>query len=354
MCLGVPGQIVEWIDREHLIANGFAWAASSYRSNGYVPGIGAQDSLNLRSLFTTLVSKPARTYLYGTSMGGHVGMISAEFFPRAYDAVLSECGVVAGVELFDFFAASAAAAEYITGANYTSGRALETTKIAAALGVGSTLTTQGRQVANVMINLSGGPRPFAQEGLAQFLVTDIGAGAAAIFDPTSSPLAMAASNRSTNYVIDPSLGLTSAALNAGVRRITANPAFRNRFGPYQELAPFTGEIQAPVLQIKTTGDLFVPIHLEQRYLALTKAAGTSNLLVQRAIRAPGHCNFSTQERTRAFDDLVRWVRHGLRPAGDDLSGDLRDIGRQFTDPIRLGDPGTASLVPVATLERKAA
>jgi hypothetical protein len=36
---------------------------------------------------------------------------------------------------------------------------------------------------------------------------------------------------------------------------------------------------------------------------------------------------------------VRWVRDGVRPAGDDLSGDLTDIGRQFTNPIRPGDPG---------------
>ena len=30
--------------REHLIAKGFAWAASSYRCNGYVPGVGLSDS----------------------------------------------------------------------------------------------------------------------------------------------------------------------------------------------------------------------------------------------------------------------------------------------------------------------
>lgn len=61
--------------------------------------------------------------------------------------------------------------------------------------------------------------------------------------------------------------------------------------------------------------------------------------MQRAIRAGGHCQFSQQELTTAFADLVRWVREGVRPAGDDLSGDLTDIGRQFTSPLRPGDPG---------------
>src|SRR5207249_11949775 len=40
--------------REHLIQEGFAWAASSYRCNGYVPGIGLQDTMALTEMFTTL------------------------------------------------------------------------------------------------------------------------------------------------------------------------------------------------------------------------------------------------------------------------------------------------------------
>ncbi|HXH21100.1 MAG TPA: alpha/beta hydrolase [Dehalococcoidia bacterium] len=325
--------------RSHLIENGYAWAASSYRNNGYVPGVGAQDTLALKDLFTRLVGRPSRTYLYGTSMGGHVAMISAEFYPEAYDGILSECGVVAGYELFDFFTASAAAAEFLTGSDYRTGGSAETARIVSRLGTVAAPTQAGRQLASVMINISGGPRPFAIEGLAQFRDTDIGAGATALFDPTASPVAMAATNSATNYTIAPGLGLTNAQLG-GIRRKAADPSFRNRSGPYAELAPFTGEIRVPVMQIKTTGDLFVPIVLEQRYLEIAKQAGTSHLLVQRAIRAAGHCTFMNAEQVRAFDDLVRWVKYGIKPEGDDLSGDLRDVGRKFTSQLRPGDPGT--------------
>jgi hypothetical protein len=38
--------------REHLIKEGFAWAASSYRCNGYVPGQGLVDTMALVDLFT--------------------------------------------------------------------------------------------------------------------------------------------------------------------------------------------------------------------------------------------------------------------------------------------------------------
>jgi len=42
---------------------------------------------------------------------------------------------------------------------------------------------------------------------------------------------------------------------------------------------------------------------------------------------------------KAFDDVVKWVREGARPQGDDVMGDLRDAGRRFTNPLRPGDPG---------------
>ena len=37
--------------RGYLIANGYAWAASSYRANGYVPGTGAEDTNDLLKIF---------------------------------------------------------------------------------------------------------------------------------------------------------------------------------------------------------------------------------------------------------------------------------------------------------------
>jgi hypothetical protein len=345
--------------RRYLIENGFAWAASSYRANGYVPGLAAEDSLALKDLFATLVGPPKRAYFYGTSMGGNAAMIIAEFFPRAFDGILSECGVVAGIELFDFFVASAAAAVYISGVDPSGLRAESADLAAAAAAVGRALTPElgpandlnekGRRLAEVMLNLSGGPRPFAAEGLAQFMYVDLAAGAGALLAGVSEEsigaTLRAATNEDARYALHAAFGIDAAALNSAVVRKPADLTLRSRDGPYPELAPFTGRIEVPVLQIKTTGDLFVPIHLEQRYLAAAKAAGADSLLVQRAVRAAGHCTFSAEERQQAFDDLVRWVRDGARPRGDDLSGDLSDVGRESTQPLRPGDPGTRAVSP---------
>jgi len=48
---------------------------------------------------------------------------------------------------------------------------------------------------------------------------------------------------------------------------------------------------------------------------------------------------------KAFDDLTKWVRQGTKPEGDDVSGDLSDAGRKFTDPLRPGDPGGVRIAP---------
>ncbi|HEY0821623.1 MAG TPA: alpha/beta hydrolase, partial [Rhizobacter sp.] len=48
------------------------------------------------------------------------------------------------------------------------------------------------------------------------------------------------------------------------------------------------------------------------------ARGNGNWLVQRAIRAPSHCDFTLAEQTNAFDAMVNWSDNGVVPAGDDV------------------------------------
>jgi pimeloyl-ACP methyl ester carboxylesterase len=333
--------------RQHLIDEGFAWAASSYRCNGYVPGMGLADTMALTDLFTRFngAVSPRRVYLTGTSMGGHVTLLGMHEFPTQFAGALAMCP--AGPELFDYFTAVGAAAEVVTGVRFrdpsTVGADLR--RMSELLGEPPTYTDKGRQLASVEIELSGGPRPFAAQGLRGRFLQNISGGALAGSDTPSN---RAATNQGYTYRIDDALGLTGERLNALVRRKAPDTAMRGPDGPYDELIPFDGRIERPVLTMHGTGDLFVPIHLEQTLNRAVTAAGTGNLLVQRIYRIGGHCGFSVPEQTRAFDDLVRWVRDGVRPEGDSVFGDLRDAGRRFTDPLREGDPGGLSVGPART------
>jgi pimeloyl-ACP methyl ester carboxylesterase len=323
--------------REHLIEAGIAWAASSYRCNGYVPGQGLVDTMALTDLFTKSNGgrKPQRVYLTGTSMGGHVTVLGMHEFPKEFAGGLAMCP--AGPELFDFFAAVGAAAEVITGRTFT----LDTmqddlAKMTDVLGKPPDYTERGRQLASVEIQISGGPRPFAAEGLVSRFLGNIN-GAAIAGGTTPSNRAVMTTH--IKYAIDDGLGLTAETLNARARRKPFDTEFRSASGPYEELVPFDGRLDRPLLTMHGTGDLFVPIFLEQKLKRAVVASGRQRLLAQRVYRIPGHCGFSQPEMSAAFDDLAKWVHHGVKPEGDEVEGDLRQAGRKFTQPLRPNDPG---------------
>jgi dienelactone hydrolase len=325
--------------REHLIQEGYAWAASSYRCNGYVPGQGLLDTMALTELFTKFNGgrAPQRVFLTGTSMGGHVTLLGMHEFPTAFAGGLAMCP--AGPELFDFFAATAGAAEVITGvqARLDTLQA-DVAKMNELLGKPGAYTDKGRQLASVEIQISGGPRPFAMEGLAS------GGRFAGNINPAALAGSTTPSNRAVmtthiKYGIDERLGLTADALNKAARRKALDPDVRNPMGPYDELVPFDGKLERPTLTMHGTGDLFVPIFLEQSLKRAVAAAGKDALLAQRIYRIAGHCGFSQPEMIKAFDDLIAWVHKGTKPAGDEVNGDLSNAGLTFTDPLRPNDPG---------------
>ena len=333
--------------REHLIQNGYAWAASSYRCNGYVPGQGLLDTMALTDLFTKTNNgrAPQRVYLTGTSMGGHITLLGMHEFPTTFAGGLAMCP--AGPELFDFFAATAGAAEVITGVQLKlDTMQADLAKMNDILGKPPDYTEKGRQLASVEIQISGGPRPFAAEGLAsggRFAGNISGAALAGSTTPTNR----AAMTTHITYAIDEDLGLTADALNKGARRKAIDAAFRNPMGPYDEVVPFDGKLERPVLTMHGTGDLFVPIFLEQVLKRAVEASGKQRLLTQRIYRIAGHCGFSQPEMIRAFDDLTTWVKQGTKPEGDEVYGDLRNAGVKFTDPLRPNDPGGVRVTPAA-------
>ncbi len=328
--------------RQYLVAHGYAWAASSYSENGYVPGIGADDTLALKRRFAEEFGEPERTYIAGASMGGNVVALALENHASEYDGGLALCGALGGIEQIDYLASWVAVAEYTSGMTFPIGEPganlapIFLTDLPRILGAPDAPTDRGRQFASVMKHLTGGPRPFFAEGFREQYIVNFGL---VMIDPERRLLVnRAATNAEAVYEVDTGLGVTAEELNAGVRRYAADPAARDAEA-HPDAVPTTGRITVPLLTLHNTGDLFVPISMEQSYREKVEAAGKGDLLVQRAIRAGGHCKFSEQELTSAFEDLVAWVKDGTKPKGEDLTGDLRNAGIEFTNPLRAGDPG---------------
>jgi hypothetical protein len=326
--------------RAHYVAAGFAWAASSYATNGYDVGQGVRDSYALIGLFGQVTGHPARSVLMtGASMGGQVTAVMIEKYPHAFTGAMPYCGVLGDTSLFDYFLDANVTAATLAGvrisfplapgADYQNQWRTQVAQILPALGVTAgrppALTAAGQTWASIVERRTGGVRPGFDGSFAYW-------NAARSLDPLADlpflfglypglsggteniAAGNVTGNRFTFYRSTD--GWPTAAewqLNASVLRVRPTTAASPRLDGVPRVY---GRPSIPVLSLHDVGDLFVPFSMEQIYAQRAAAHGRSGLFVSRAIRGVGHCDFTAAELTQGFDDLVHWVDTGRRPAGD--------------------------------------
>ncbi|HET7579179.1 MAG TPA: hypothetical protein VFK33_07855 [Bacillales bacterium] len=334
--------------RKYLVTHGFAWAASSYRANGYNVKAGVKDTHALGKLFNGKVHKPKRTYVTGESMGGHIVGVLIEQYPNAYAGALPMCGVMGDYELFDFFGSYNLIAQDLAGvkSQFPANVDYQTKTVAKmqdALGFNTPtgLNEKGKKLRAATMYMSGGKRPLFNIGFRywkNFLFT--------LYEPDPTLGVTPGnfiSNNDTVYQLDsdPALSPTEKKLNQTVLRVDADPQGRHPNG-LSNIPPISGDIDIPVLSMHTLGDLFVPFSMEEIYAQRVADHGKSNLLVTRAIRDIHHCGFTYKEQTTAFSDLVNWVENGVKPAGSNVLSPKAvadpTFGLQFTSQLRPYDP----------------
>ncbi len=378
--------------RQYYLLNGYAWAASSYSKNCYDVKDGVESTNRLARIFAKEIGKPNRTLITGFSMGGHVTGAAIEMFPNVqcpdgrrgricqrfvnilgklsggvkYDGAAPHCGVMGDVEQFNYLgdyglAATALAAEAnpLVQQEFPPPADFNATKLPLIIGtlfsnsgadypVG--LTDQGEKLKDLTRQITGGDRPIFDQAFPAFqnLLLFGFAGA----DPTLDGVlpGVIYDNRSRVYQFDDVAALTpeEKALNDSIIRVQKDRGVnRKRFLRLQRVPEITGRISIPVLSVHTLGDLFVPFSNQQIYAREVAAHGRSDLLVSRATRAVGHCEFSSDELIQTFNDLVLWVNEGVKPAGDDIldSAKVADpkYGCEFTRGT-LGEKGTPELL----------
>src|SRR5215831_14387820 len=323
---------------DHYLTNhGYAWASSGYRSKGYRPDLFLLDLLALRAAFIERFGRPRWTIIHGQSMGGHVAIASLELYPEVYQGGLIECGVVDGVGLVDWLYAYTAAAEYFSGLPLLETLRPEFDKLTSVeflrlMGAPGHYTERGQRFDNVVKHLMGGDLPLRLEGMSERFISNLnprdpGPGKAQKF-------ASYADTRQIHYGIDPGFGVDEATLNRDIPRVEPEPDAE----PNPAFTELTGKIKVPVMTLHETADFRVPFRLEQDYRKRTETAGTSHFLVQRAVRAIGHCGFTSAERQLAFFDLVAWIEENTVPEGDHVLGDVAGLGLRWTRTLDSRDP----------------
>lgn len=291
-------------NRRELIADHFAWAASSFSEIQFGFVNAANETAALWDKFASEFGRPTKTYVIGGSAGGDSALFSAERYANRYDGVLALCPGTGTTSALDYLGDTFVAAAYAAGLtsdeiNLGNVRQIASDTLVPAL---RSATTEARFV-RLWTALSGGDRPFAAEGLQSFQEYLIDFGAKIISVGTYD-------NTDRKYA----LGLPDVSdqdFNARAVRIHSPNIEHNR----RVFEDLTGRLDVPVLALFTSGDAIVPPSQSAYLRELVDTAGRGGKLVERNLKAAGHCPFTPDQIESALHDVVGWVEDGNQPAG---------------------------------------
>ncbi|ACO45905.1 hypothetical protein DEDE109153_02870 [Deinococcus deserti] len=351
--------------RTYLLSQGYAWAASSYSANYYDVQAGVEDTNALALAFPTLTggkhAKPGKYLIMGVSMGGHIAGAAVEKETLAtarskvnYAAALPLCGVMDEEYEFQWLGDYTMAAAQLAGqGTRTYPQADYQDRLAAIKAALFTETegshwtenpTQGAKLRDLARNLTGGDRPVFELGFrlagTQSAVFSTG-GADGTINGILNKSLYGNVGVTYRWTTGPTPTAEELAFNAALPRVFASmKANQARPDGLRWLPRVNGEFSVPVLTLHTLGDFYVPFAHQQKYRLAAQANGNGDRLVQRAIRAAGHCEFTAPELVEAFNDLVIWEKTGVKPTGDDVltaaTVAAPTYGCRFTRGVRAG------------------
>ena len=346
---------------QKLLAQGYALAGSSYKSNGWAVADGVSAGVALHDKFVKTVGKPKRTYVWGDSLGGLITEIIAERNPSWVDGAAPMCGAVAGPNLnFDAALDVAFAVKTLIDpafklSGYSSiDEANANWKHAATLVEKAAGDTAHGGTAKVLFAaaLSGAPSktgtydghdvPSQVKGTVESLLTALAFGTAGRYELEQRVGGNPSDNTKADYAarISPAekslietvggkVETFEAALDAAPR-VAADSAAREAF---ERLGDTTGDLKAPTLTMHTEDDPLVLVANETILLDRAVAKGAGGDLVQLYVAPPatysettgapygaGHCNFTDQQREALVNTLDIWVRDDVYPVPLGVAG----------------------------------
>ena len=300
-----------------------------------VTGLAADETAAVWDHFAATHGRPRYTYIMGDSMGGSVAFQSAERYADRYDGSLPLCGDADAYDIQGDFFTTAAYIAGLTSAEWE----------ASGKNVGATIDERLRPMLRdpaqrerfiaLWSDVSGGARPFVDEGVAQYQeqiwVYIQGNLFQGVFD-----------NSDRVYELSEAAGVSSDDFNAGILRIEGTPGADK----HEDENEITGNLQIPTLTVHMTGDALTIFQQAQELRRRADAMNNGDALVERAIQSPLHCfdrGLTSDELRESFEDLVAWVEEGVKPDGEDLSGDVSDAGAAYTRKPRDGSDAAAAV-----------
>lgn len=343
-----------------LLAEGYALAGSAYRSNGFAVRDAVNDDVALLAEFARRFGRPARTYVWGASLGGLISQTLVEERPDLVTAAAPACGVLAGAvpigdQVLDTLVmARALFAPALKVSGFTSDAeavaSVETLKrsVTTALSTPATQTgAVGRVIAIAVLQglplktrtSAGTSTASIAAAAAEGVLTQAGAAILGSRDSIRRAGGQPATNVGTSYArrVTPeavarftALGLPASLLRSyavtldrRVARVAASATARAKARTFG--AP-TGAVTRPVVTMHTVHDPFVTASNEALFASKVAVMGAGANVLQLWIAPPasyttaaygaGHCTFTTTQWLALLDTLESFVAQGRPTAGE--------------------------------------
>jgi len=384
--------------REAVLANGYAWASSSYSANYYDARAGIEDTnklaLNVMDYvladYGEQLETPEQYLISGVSMGGHIAAAAVDRenmertqFKVPYAGAAPFCQAeqnqfqwlgdyprvmmeLAGYGEEDYSRFQELVGEFQTfpvGGGQTVTLlttpgpivdALFNTTPAGMPDWTSPKNEAGERLIAIAQNLTGGVRPVFMHGFAsplQSIVLGTG-GSAGTINGILALNGYGNEDQVYRWTTGDEPTAEEIEFNDNIDRVSADPdANLPREDGVRWIPLVNGDFDVPVLTMHTLGDFYVPFRHQQLYRERAEENGNDDLLVQRAIRAPSHCDFSQDEYREAVNDWLAWVNGGSKPAGDEVMDPEivadPDYGCTFTRAYDAAIPANTSRAAIA-------
>jgi hypothetical protein len=340
--LGVSVPDPAW--RATVLGAGYAWAASSYSANYYDVRAGIEDTNKLALEVMDYIEAdfgqgyldPDQVLISGYSLGGHTAAAAVDrenmertAYPVDYEGALPFCQ--AEQNQFQWLGDYTRVVQRLSGFSNEPYEDFQTLLPSMLVNLFETdgdgnvtwvpANENGERVKEIAMDLTGGDRPifyefgFPSTGL-QYAVLGTG-GRGGDINGILARNSYDNTDREYRWTDGDQMTVDEMNFNDAFVRISADEGVNPlRDDGVRWLPLVEGDFDVPVMTLHTLGDFYVPFRHQQLYREGAIENGAEDILVQRAIRAPSHCDFTGSEISTALVDWLTWVNGGPKPDGD--------------------------------------
>ena len=333
------------------VAEGFAWAGSSYRHAGYGVRDAAEDTENLRQLFWARFGRPQYTLLHGQSWGANVAAKTAEVYGKdasgkpLYDGVVLTSGVLGGgTQSYDFRADLRVVYQYFCHNNpasnevaYPLWQGLPADSKLKARDLDERINTctgvdlqaanrspeQQRALTNILAVIHIPERTLASHmNWATFTFRDL------------VQRQLHGANPFSNIGVHYMGSDDDNALNTAVERFAADPKGVRDLAYDSDLS---GMLIVPTLTMHAEDDPTAFVELESVFHDTVAEAGRAALLVQSFTDEHEHSKLATPEYAAVFRLMMKWLRDGQKPSPAALAAECGNAQKIYGEACHF-DP----------------